>query len=319
MGPNPPRRPTPRRRPIPPRRLAVSHLVTRHLNPRHRLTPVLAATALAAGLVTIPATAEARTAAAPPVPARMASLGDSITRGFNACGWYSDCPSRSWSTGSTSSVNSHYLRLRAQNSALTAYNDARSGAKIADLNGQAQTAVSQQAGYVTILMGANDACTSSESSMTSVADYETRFRGAMSTLKTGMPSALVFVASVPDIKRLWEVGRTSAAARTAWSAFGICQSMLANPTSTAAADTARRDRVRQRVIAFNQVLSTVCAEYGANCRFDGDALFSYPFTLSQVSGWDYFHPNTSGQTVLAQESWVRSFWASALVSREAAA
>ncbi|MFI0448434.1 SGNH/GDSL hydrolase family protein [Actinomadura sp. 6N118] len=314
MGQSPPRRPTPRQRPIP-----------RLLIPRRRLTPTTVATTalttavLTASLITIPATAQARTAAAPPVPARMASLGDSITRAFNACGWYSDCPSRSWSTGSTSSVNSHYLRLRAQNSALTAYNDARSGAKIADLDGQAQTAVSQQAGYVTVLMGANDACTSSESSMTSVANYETRFRAAMSTLRSGLPNALVFVASVPDIKRLWDVGRTSAAARTAWSTFGICQSMLANPTSTAAADTARRDRVRQRVIAFNQVQATVCAEYGPNCRFDGNAVFSYPFALSQVSGWDYFHPNASGQTVLAQQTYARSFWASALISRKAAA
>src|SRR5687768_10232023 len=40
-------------------------------------------------------------------PTKMAALGDSITRGFNACGWYVDCPSRSWSTGSYSTVNSH--------------------------------------------------------------------------------------------------------------------------------------------------------------------------------------------------------------------
>ncbi|MEU5884835.1 SGNH/GDSL hydrolase family protein [Spirillospora sp. NPDC047279] len=249
----------------------------------------------------------------------MASLGDSITRAFNACGWFSDCTGRSWSTGSTASITSHYTRLRALNGSLTAYNDARSGAKISDLNGQAQTAVSQDVGYATILMGANDACTSSESSMTSVADYETRFRSAMTTLKNGVPNALVFVASVPDVKRLWEVGRTSGSARTAWSVFGICQSLLANPTSTAAADAARRDRVRARVVAFNQVLANVCAEYGPNCRFDGNAVFSYPFTLSQVSGWDYFHPNASGQTVLAQQTYPRSFWGTAARKAEAAA
>lgn len=229
----------------------------------------------------------------------MASLGDSITRGFNSCGWYVDCTSRSWSTGSSSSVNSHYLRLRAQNGSLVAYNDAVSGAKISALAGQAASAVSQNAGYVTILMGANDACTSTEAAMTSVADYESRLRAAMGTLQTGVPSALIFVASIPDIKRLWQVGSASSSARAAWSLFGTCQSMLANPTSTAAADVARRDRVRQRVIAFNEVLGRVCAEY-ATCKFDGNAVFSYPFALSQVSTWDYFHPNTSGQAVLAR-------------------
>jgi lysophospholipase L1-like esterase len=258
---------------------------------------------LLAGLFASPATA------APAIPGRMAALGDSITRGFNACGFYVDCPSRSWSTGSTTAINSHYLRLHAQNGSVTANNDAVTGAKMAALAGQASSAVSQQADYVTILLGANDACTSSESTMTSVTDFEARFRAGMNALHNGIPNALIFVASIPDIKRLWNVGKGSASARSAWSLFGICQSMLANPTSTAAADADRRDRVRQRVIDFNATLASVCAEY-QTCRFDGNALFSYPFALSQISAWDYFHPNASGQTVLASESYARSFWPS---------
>ncbi|MEU4411290.1 SGNH/GDSL hydrolase family protein [Streptosporangium sp. NPDC023963] len=229
----------------------------------------------------------------------MSGLGDSITRGFNACGWFADCTSRSWSTGSSTSVDSHRNRIRTQNPDLTAYNDARSGAKIADLAGQARTAASRGVDYVTILMGANDACASSESSMTSVADFESRFRAAMQELAAGIPQASVFVASIPDIKRLWAVGKDSSSARTAWAAFGICQSMLAAPRSTSAEDEARRDRVRQRVVDFNGVLARICAEYGT-CRYDGGAVFSYPFTLGQLSTWDYFHPSTSGQRALAE-------------------
>src|SRR5688500_14883985 len=115
-------------------------------------------------------------AAAPPVPSSMSSLGDSITRGFNACGWYVDCTSRSWSTGG--SVNSHYTRIRALQPAITGrnFNDARTGARMADLNGQAQTAVARGVQYVTILVGANDACRSTEGSMTPVTPFETQFR-----------------------------------------------------------------------------------------------------------------------------------------------
>jgi lysophospholipase L1-like esterase len=272
--------------------------------PRSLAFVVVAVATLILGLLAAP------TSAAPALPDRMASLGDSITRGFNACGWYVDCPSRSWSTGSTSSINSQYLRLRAQNGSLTAYNDAASGAKMDALAGQANTAVSQNVDYVTILLGANDVCTSSESNMTSVANFETRFRAGMTRLHNGLPDALIFVASIPDVKRLWSVGKGSAAARTAWNLFNICQSILASPTSTSASVEARRDRVRQRVIDFNRVLSSVCAEY-VNCRFDGNALFSYPFQLSQISGWDYFHPNAGGQTALASVSYARSFWAAA--------
>ncbi|MEU4645131.1 SGNH/GDSL hydrolase family protein [Micromonospora sp. NPDC023814] len=244
-----------------------------------------------------------------PPPNSMASLGDSITRGFNACGWYSDCASRSFSTGDYSMVNSHYLRIRATNAAINGrnYNDARSGAKSADMYGQAGTAVSQGVDYVTMLIGANDACTSTEAGMTSVATYRANIDAALNRLKTGLPNARVQVISVPDIHRLWSVGKDSGSARSAWSLFGICQSMLANPTSTAQADVDRRNRVRQRVVDYNTQLAQACAAYGPNCDFDDNAVFGYPFTLGQLSSWDYFHPNTSGQQVLASVSYAAGF------------
>jgi lysophospholipase L1-like esterase len=249
------------------------------------------------------------TAATTPPPNSMASMGDSITRGFNACGWYVDCTSRSFSTGDYSTVNSHYLRIGAVNANIQGrnYNDARSGAKSADMYGQAGTAVGQGVEYVTILIGANDACTSSESTMTSVTTYRANIDSALSRLKAGLPNARVALISVPDIYRLWYIGRNNLSALTAWSSFGICQSMLANATSTAQADVDRRARVRQRVIDYNTQLAQACAAYGANCDFDGNAVFNYPFVLSQVSTWDYFHPNTSGQAVLASVSYANGF------------
>ncbi|PWU43557.1 GDSL family lipase [Micromonospora globispora] len=249
------------------------------------------------------------TAATTPPPNSMASMGDSITRGFNACGWYVDCTSRSFSTGDYSTVNSHYLRIRAVNPNIQGrnYNDARSGAKSADMYGQAGTAVSQGVEYVTMLIGANDACTSSESTMTSVTTYRANIDSALNRLKAGLPNARVAVVSVPDIYRLWYIGRNNLSALTAWSSFGICQSMLANATSTAQADVDRRARVRQRVIDYNTQLAQACTAYGANCDFDDNAVFNYPFVLSQVSTWDYFHPNTSGQAVLASVTYANGF------------
>jgi lysophospholipase L1-like esterase len=260
----------------------------------------------AAVTLALPATAHA---AAGPPPNSMASLGDSITRGFNACGWYVDCPSRSFSTGTATSVNSHYLRIRAKNGAINGKNsnDAKSGAKAADMPGQADKAVSQGAGYVTILIGANDACTSSEAGMTSIPAYRASIDTTLAKLKGGLPNAKVLLISIPDVKRLWQVGRSNLGALTAWSLFGICQSLLANPTSNATADNQRRDRVRQRVVDFNAQLAAACTAYGANCAFDGNAVFSYPFTLSQISQFDYFHPNETGQRVLAQTSYAAGF------------
>ncbi|WP_433532553.1 SGNH/GDSL hydrolase family protein [Micromonospora sp. CA-263727] len=270
---------------------------------RRALATLAGVTALVL-LVTSPAIADPG-----PPPTSMTSLGDSITRGFNACGWYVDCTSRSFSTGDHSTVNSHYLRIRAVSPGINGRNNnaARTGAKSADLYGQAGTAVSQGAGYVTILIGANDACTGSESTMTSVATFRANIDSALNRLKTGLPNARVYVISIPDVHRLWSVGKDSSSARTAWSLFGICQSILANPTSTAQADVDRRNRVRQRVIDFNGQLAAACTAYGSNCRYDGNAVFGYPFTLAQLSGWDYFHPNATGQQVLATVSYPAGF------------
>jgi lysophospholipase L1-like esterase len=267
--------------------------------------------AVLAGAAPATATRAPSTAAAdgPAHPTSMSSLGDSITRGFNASGWFSDWPSRSWSTGTYAAVDSHYARLRAHTPAITgnAHNNARTGAKMGALAGQATTSVSQGAEYVTVLMGANDACTETEAQMTTVSAFRTRFRAAMDVLAAQAPQPDVLVASIPDLRRLWQVGKSSPSARSAWSAYGICQSMLARPLSTDQADVDRRARVRQRVVDYNAALAGVCATYSF-CRYDGGAVFGYPFALNQLSGWDYFHPNTSGQAVLADVTWEAGFW-----------
>ncbi|HZN19128.1 MAG TPA: SGNH/GDSL hydrolase family protein [Micromonosporaceae bacterium] len=244
-----------------------------------------------------------------PPPSSIASMGDSITRAFNACGWFVDCPSRSYSTGDYSSVNTHYSRILRVNPLIQgrSYNHGQSGARVDDMPGQAQGVVGRNAEYVTILIGANDACTSTEAGMTPVSTFRAHFDTALATLKSGLPNARILVVSIPNVHRLWEVGRVSFSAVSTWSLFGICQSLLANPNSFAQADIDRRNRVRQRVADFNAQMAQACVAYGTNCRFDNNAVFNYPFVLSQVSGWDYFHPNTAGQAILASVSYANGY------------
>jgi lysophospholipase L1-like esterase len=235
-----------------------------------------------------------------PVPNSMAALGDSISRGFDACPSFGECVASNWSTGTDPAVDSQYSRILAVNPNIAghAFNDAVSGATESNLVAQATNAVSQGVDYITIEMGGNDACKPNEAQMTSVANYQSQIQAALNTITAGLPNARVFVASVPDIKQLWFVGKDNAAVRNVWSTFGICQSMVANPTSTAPADVDRRDRVQQRVIDYNTALATVCAQY-THCRFDDNLIFDTKFELSDVSSIDYFHPSLSGQTELA--------------------
>jgi len=248
--------------------------------------------------------------AATPLPRSMASTGDSITRAYNTGFFpYLDNPSASWSTGTNSSVRSHYSRLLALQPAISghAYNDAKSGAKMVDLAGQLTTAANQHVQYVTVLMGGNDICTSSESTMTSVATFRSQFTTAMNAITSGSPSTRVYVVSIPNVYNLWSVLKDSFTARSVWALFGVCQSMLANPDSTAQADVDRRARVLQRDIDFNATLQAVCALY-VQCRFDGNAVFNTTFTAADITSRDYFHPSISGQAKLAAVSWAAGYW-----------
>jgi lysophospholipase L1-like esterase len=245
--------------------------------------------------------------AAPPLPTSMAAIGDSITRATDVCCWYGDHPAQSWSTGGGAfdGIRSHYERIRPGQPAINGrnYNDARAGAKMRDAPGQAQVAVTQGARYVTVLMGANDVCADSISTMTSVADFRAQFTTTMNVLATGLPAGShVFVSSIPDVYQLWALFRNDAAAQLVWAIAGICQSML-SPFNT----EQDRQTVRTREQAFNQVLAQVCGQY-LICRFDDLAVFNYHFTAGQVTKLDYFHPSLSGQATLASITWSSSWW-----------
>ena len=249
-------------------------------------------------------------AADPPVagyPDSMASLGDSITQAADVT-TFGDHPDYSWATGTQPAVNSLYSRLVAVHPAITghAFNDSVSGARMTDLNGQATNAVPQGAQLITILLGANDVCTPSEASMTPVATFQAQFETAMQTLTTGLPTARIAVVSIPNVYNLWLILHNNSSAQFIWALGGICQSLLANPTSMAPADVQRRANVQQRNIDFNNVLHDVCATY-VHCKFDNYVGYNTTYTPADVSSLDFFHPSIQGQALAAQTGWDNSY------------
>ncbi|MEW1771928.1 SGNH/GDSL hydrolase family protein [Streptomyces sp. NPDC086777] len=231
-------------------------------------------------------------------PASIAAVGDSITRGFDACTVLSDCPEVSWATGTSEQVDSLAVRLlgRAQ-AADHSWNYAQTGARMADLPAQMADAAVRRPQLVTVMVGANDACRTSVRAMTSVADFRSGFEDAMATLRRALPKTQVYVASVPNLKRLWSEGRANPLGKQVWK-LGICPSMLSDADDLTGAATVRRDKVQRRVEDYNTVLREVCAK-DRRCRFDGGAVYAYRFGTDQLSHWDWFHPSTDGQSKLA--------------------
>jgi lysophospholipase L1-like esterase len=306
-------------------------------------------------------------ASAIPAPQTMVALGDSITRAYNSAGteftpgtcpmlrgtppnsWFDlDCPPNSWSTGTNPAVNSQFQRIEAidPDGHPVAINDAVSGARAGtdrsiDLLSQAQIAAAQIAAtqgtdYVTIEIGANDACRSSLSAQTPTRDFRSHVENALDTLVEADPEVYIQVLSIPDVNKLWALFTRppNPDALLRWSLFSTCQALLANPLSSAGADVARRAQFRAQVLAYNDILADECGEI-ARCLFDNDAVFNSSFTAADVATvlntaglpgddfWDtvpvidpagypgstadYFHPSLLGQASLAETSWNATF------------
>ncbi|MEV5238194.1 SGNH/GDSL hydrolase family protein [Streptomyces cinnamoneus] len=273
--------------------------------PRHSIG--LRAAAVALGTILLATgcegDAENKTAPAAPSPARpawktrpesLASLGDSITRGFDACSVLEDCPEVSWATGTEVDSLARRLLLSPQTSS---WNYAKTGARMADLPGQMRAAVAHKPQLVTVLLGANDACRADVAQMTPVDTFRADFETSLKTLRSSLPTSQVYVAGIPDLKRLWSEGRKSVLGKQIWKMASICPSMLRDADVVDEAAEERRAQVDKRVGEYNAVLKDVCGK-DALCRYD-HAVNGYNFTGQELSKWDWFHPSKKGQGELA--------------------
>jgi lysophospholipase L1-like esterase len=242
------------------------------------------------------------------LPRSMGALGDSITVGYGSCFTLVACARNSWSTGSRAAVDSHYRRIREENDDIrgNAENYAVPGARARDLAQQADRAVADRVQYVTVLIGANDACAGSVEDMTDTGIFRKQVDAALARLKKGLPKARILVVSIPDLYRLWQLGHDNERAVRAWN-HGVCQSLLARPTSTAHADDVRRRQVDHRVDDYNDALAAACEKYGHRCRWDGGSVHRVRFSLDLLSELDYFHPDVAGQHKLAEVTWPARF------------
>lgn len=235
-------------------------------------------------------------------PRVVASLGDSITRAFNPdrSSAFKEELAYSWSTGEEPYIRSHVDRLRALGAEIDqVFNNAVSGARSADLRRQMRQAIEQRADYVTIEIGANDLCAIDGPT---VEEFRDNVGAALAKFAKQRPQGRIFLASTPDLYRLWEVLRTSASAQTVWQTFRVCPSML----SVARSEVERRQTVEKQQ-AFNDALRDLCQKF-AQCRFDDYAVYKNDFTTSDVSNVDYFHPSIDGQRRLAQITWQAGYW-----------
>jgi lysophospholipase L1-like esterase len=224
------------------------------------------------------------------------ALGDSITTAAGTCGPYLRCLDESWATGTQ--VYSVFQRLRAAQPDVNVepVNLAEPGVGVGYLYTEAEGAVTRKADYVTILIGANDAC---QWPMMSSRAFRAYLDEALAVLEDGRPAARVEILSIPDLGQLWRIEHSSPLALLIWQ-FKECPSMMTNAGSTAAANVRRRRSIGKRINAYNYELAQACKRYHRHlCHWDGGRTHRIRFTTEMV-GLDRFHPNLHGQQELAR-------------------
>ena len=177
------------------------------------------------------------------------------------------------------------------------FNDARPAPAWSDLLGQVTTAGTRRADYVTVLMGANDVCRSSEAAMTSVAEPSApsspaalaRFSAArprrphLRGQHPRHPPPLGGRSATTSSRPCSPGARSASASRCSRRPLS-----MAHPETSSAASACA-----SAAIAYNTQLADVCARY-VHCRFDGNAAFNTTFVAADVSRLDFFHPSLPG-------------------------
>jgi lysophospholipase L1-like esterase len=259
------------------------------------------ATSATPNATTSPRSAPSPTATGP--GSTVAVIGDSLSRGFDACDHFGDCPAVSWAGGTDPRVDSVATRLGAlTDGPVTVHSFARSGADVSDLRRQVQMAVAVHPDLITLLIGANDVCRPTVADMTATSAYGAAISAALQQIGLYAPDAVVLVASVPDVTALVGIAGKDATARFLWARARGCATALLRPGSTAPAAVDRRAAVADRIREYDAVLAARCLAL-PRCVYDEGALHDYRPDLAQLSALDRFHPSISGLQELSRLEW----------------
>jgi hypothetical protein len=212
-----------------------------------------------------------------------------------------DVRANSWATGSNPEVRSLYLRILEVNPAIRGHNAnlARDGATVADVVGQAESAVAlrRKPELLVIQILDNDIrCDGSDPSQ--YRSFRATFVRALAILSRGLPNARIYVVSswgrpatyVEAIKDIPE-------ARAELTGTGLCDAF--DPAGRV--NTVHVAYLTQVVEGYEAQLKAGCARF-MQCRWDGGALARLVDERADLSS-DWGHASIHGHKRIAEYGW----------------
>jgi len=231
--------------------------------------------------------------------------------------------SYSWAAGLDKEyrVDSHSQRLKfladRQNKKSYHFNAAVSGARTSRFPDQLEkiekwvkkNPKEHKPEHAIMLMGPNDVCSDNLERMTKTDLYFDRFEKTISSLRTMNPEIKVLLVGTPNLEHLRKTAKDSNVGflkcKQIWEKAGYCDNILVEK------DPEKRAQVDQRVRDYNQALEDLAARFnnvtGEDSVRASTSIYDLKFTDDDVSV-DCFHPNRSGQNLLAETSFEDSWW-----------
>ena len=234
----------------------------------------------------------------------IASIGDSITTAMNASSWGNQ-KEYNWSTGNSRDkrVKSHYFYLKNmyQDKEISLFNVAKSGALSNDLERQVDYVLEKNPDYVTILIGANDACNFSNNYEEEIELFAENVRNSINRLVNSKENIKILLLPIPNLYHLWKLGSHSMC-QYKWDLFGICSNLLhSNRTED------ERQHFQNNINLQNEKMHEIADEFSQWVIFD-KSLADVKFERKHVSQKDCFHPSLEGQDLISHLSWKNSWF-----------
>ena len=129
--------------------------------------------------------------------------------------------------------------------------------------------------------------------MLDTAVFEELFVAAMDILYSQDKPPHVVVSSLAKVSDLYDVGRNDDWCTFIWSIGDICRVVTSGDQDYIA-------QADQRTKEYNEVLASYSAEYGYTYV---SQIYETQFSLKDLSDFDCFHPNVTGQNKIADILW----------------
>lgn len=226
-----------------------------------------------------------------------AALGDSITLATNSNGLGVN-KEYSWASGDANDFLSH--RARLQNALMDRkvifHNFAVNGATVADVAvKQVEQALTlPHLDYLTVLIGANDACHWNPSQYADKLEiYKSNLHLILSKITDKFKDVTIVLLPVPNMLLLKARFAPLFSCQKIWNFLEFCPSLLPSYVSDR-----QTELFGSMLKKLNSSIGQISSEY-ANVHHD-ESLYTAEFDQKHVSRSDCFHPSIGGQSLISE-------------------